>query len=130
MMKIISGIFILLHGLVHFWYVVLSQRWVDFKPEMGWSGKSWLLSGFVGDSTLRSFASGLFALAAIGFLISGIGILASASWWRTAILIAAVFSMVILLAFWDGDLSMIVQKGLLGVLLDVGIILFVMLRNG
>jgi len=43
-MNILIGIFILLHGLVHMWYVTLSQGWVEFQANMGWTGKSWLLT--------------------------------------------------------------------------------------
>ena len=27
-------------GLLHLWYVTLSQRWTEFQPEMGWTGES------------------------------------------------------------------------------------------
>ena len=49
-----SGLFIVLHGLVHLWYVVLSQKLVAFQPEMGWVGRSWLLTNVLGDSPTRS----------------------------------------------------------------------------
>jgi hypothetical protein len=39
MPRVQSGVFIVLHGLVHVWYVTLSQRWVEFQPEMVWTGE-------------------------------------------------------------------------------------------
>jgi hypothetical protein len=50
MLRFLIGIFIVLHGLVHLWYVVLSQGLVEFEPEMGWTGESWLLSRLLGES--------------------------------------------------------------------------------
>lgn len=38
------AVFLVLHGLVHLWYVVLSQGWVEMEDAMGWNGQSWLLS--------------------------------------------------------------------------------------
>ena len=40
MLRIFIGIFMLLHGLVHLWYFVMSRGLVELKLEMGWSGKS------------------------------------------------------------------------------------------
>ena len=51
MLRFLFGTFVVLHGLVHLWYFTLSQRLVEFKPEMGWTGKSWILSNLLGDST-------------------------------------------------------------------------------
>lgn len=48
MLRISIGIFMLLHGLVHLWYFVMSRGLVELKPEMGWSGKSWLLTNLLG----------------------------------------------------------------------------------
>ena len=50
MLRLLIGFFIVLHGLVHMWYFTLSQRLVEFQPEMGWTGKSWLFSNFVQSS--------------------------------------------------------------------------------
>jgi len=30
--------FLILHGLVHLWYLVLAFRLVEYKPDMGWTG--------------------------------------------------------------------------------------------
>ena len=44
MLRLVIGLFIVLHGLVHLWYFTLSQRLVEFKPQMGWSGRSWVFT--------------------------------------------------------------------------------------
>ena len=53
MPRILLGIFIILHGLVHLGYFTLSHRLVPFEPQMGWTGRSWLFTGILGDNTAR-----------------------------------------------------------------------------
>jgi len=77
-MRSLFTIFILLHGLVHLWYFTLSQGLVAYQPEMGWTGRSWLFSNILGDSTTRTIASVVYVLAAFAFLVSGVGLFARA----------------------------------------------------
>jgi hypothetical protein len=35
MLGLAVGVFLALHGLVHLWYVVLSQGWVEMEDAMG-----------------------------------------------------------------------------------------------
>ncbi len=123
MFAILGGIFIALHGLVHVWYVVLSQQLVAFKPEMGWTGRSWLLTDILGDSPTRSLAGLLFALATIGMVASGIGVMARGEWWRPALVGSAVLSSVTLVLFWDGRADLMAQKGLLGLAINSAILI-------
>ncbi len=104
----------MLHGLVHLWYFILSQRLVEYKAEMGWSGQSWLLTGSLGGPVTRLFASIFFAVSMILFLISGLGILLDTVWWRSLVLISVILSSFVLLVFWDGNPGQIVEKGLIG----------------
>jgi hypothetical protein len=122
MLAFLYGIFVLLHGLVHLWYVVLSQRWVEFQAEMGWTGESWLFSPLLGDGATRGLATVLYSLAALGFVIGGLGVLARQDWWRPVVLGSAAFSAAVVLLFWDGGLQRIVEKGLLGFLINVALL--------
>lgn len=120
------GSFIVLHGLVHMWYFTLSQRLVEYQPEMGWSGTSWLLSNLVGDATTRSLASALYVLATIAFVICGIGIFVRADWWQPALVGSAVFSSAVIVLFWDGGVQQLVEKGLLGLVINGAILIAVL----
>jgi hypothetical protein len=122
MLSFLIGVFIVLHGLVHVWYVTLSQRLVEFQPEMGWSGRSWVLSNPLGDATTGSLASVLYGLATILFVAGGIGIFARTGWWRPMLISSAAFSSAIILLFWDGSMELLVQKGFIGLLINVGIL--------
>jgi hypothetical protein len=93
---------------------------------MGWTGKSWIFSNLLGESTTRVLASSLFVLAAIAFVISGFGIFFRAAWWWPMLVGSALLSSVILLFFWDGGMQLIVQKGLIGFLISIAI-LFILL---
>lgn len=127
MFRFLIGLFVILHGLVHLWYFTLSQGLVEFKPEMGWTGKSWIFSNLLGESTTRLVASALFVLAAIAFVISGFGIFFRAAWWWPMLLGSAIFSSAILLLLWDGNMQLVVQKGLIGFLISLVILLVLLL---
>ena len=118
-----GGLFIVLHGLVHLWYVVLSQKLVAFQPAMGWNGRSWLLTNLIGDSPTRSLASLLLILATLGLVLSGIGVMTRGEWWRPVLMGAAILSSVTLIMVWDGSPDLIVQKGLIGLVINVAILI-------
>ena len=127
MVNRLAGIFLILHGLVHFWYVVLSYQLVQFQPEMGWSGQSWLFSSLINESTLRSLTGLLFIAAAMLFVISGISLFFQPQWLNTLLLVSSIFSSLLLILFWDGNLAMIVQKGIIGLIINLVIITLVIL---
>ncbi|MGD8622226.1 MAG: hypothetical protein PVH60_09745 [Anaerolineales bacterium] len=112
------GIFIILHGLVHTWYVTLAQRWVPFEPDMGWSGNSWLFTNLMGNAVTHTAATALYALSTLLFTMAGIGVLANTAWWPPTVIAAAITSSISILFFWDGSFSLLVQKGLLGLLIN------------
>jgi hypothetical protein len=126
MLNLLIGVFIVLHGLVHLWFVTLSQRLVEFQPEMGWSGTSWLFSRFLEDSITRWLASGLYALAAVALVISGIGVAIRAEWWQQVLVGSAVFSSIAIVVFWDGHLQQLVEKGLLGLVVNAAFLIAVL----
>jgi len=122
MVRFLFGIFIVLHGLVHLWYVALSQRLIEFQPEMGWTGESWIFTPLLGDAVTRALASVLCALATIGFTTGGIGMLIRQEWWRSMVVGSAALSTAIVVLFWDGSLELIVEKGLIAFLINVAIL--------
>ena len=119
MVRILIGVFTILHGLMHLWYVILSQRLVAFQPEMGWTGESPLLTGLLEDGTAPLVATVLYVLATLGFVVGGGGWLAQAGWGRTCLIVSAAVSALTILLFWDGKSQMLVQKGVIGLLIDV-----------
>lgn len=122
MFRILTGLIIVLHGLVHLWYFTLSRKLVEFQPEMGWTGDSWIFTNLIGDAATRSLASVLYVLAALGLVAGGTGIFIQQDWWRPVLIGSAIFSSAVIILFWDGSTEMLVQKGMLGFLINLVIL--------
>ena len=122
MISILFAVFLILHGLVHMLYFGQSARFFELQPGMAWPDGSWAFSRWLGDAGTRSLASVLLVLAAIGFVIGGIGIFAKQAWWRPVIVAVAVFSSVIYLLFWDAGMQHLDNKGGIGILINLAIL--------
>jgi len=129
MARIWLGIFLCLHGLVHAWYIVLSQKWVVFRPEMGWSGRSWVFTALLGDAAARSAASLVYALAGAGLVAGGIGWMARSNWAGAVLIGSAALSAAGIILFWDGSGARIVEKGLLGLVISLVILAGMLVFN-
>ena len=125
MLTTIFGIFIVLHGLVHLLYFGQSARFFDLQPGMLWPDGSWIFSRLLGDGTARNLASVMLVLTAIGFFIRGAGLLFRQEWWRPLITGTAVFSTIIFILFWDGIALALDNKGGVGILINIAILVIV-----
>ncbi len=76
MLRIAFGVFSILHGLVHRLYFGQSARYFELQPDMTWPDGAWAFSKLLGDDAIRTLASAACILAALGFVIGGIGIVA------------------------------------------------------
>ena len=79
MIKVITGVFLILHGLVHLLYFGQNARLFELQPGMLWPGGSWAFSKLLGDNGTRTLASIFCVLAAAGFVIGSMGIFFSQS---------------------------------------------------
>lgn len=122
MIKILFGIFIVLHGIVHLLYFGQSARYFELQPGMVWPDGSLVFSKHLGVVANRTLASICLVLAAIGFVASGVGILTGQPWWRPMLMGSTVFSSVIFILFWDGVLQSLDDKGGVGLLINLGIL--------
>jgi hypothetical protein len=95
---------------------------VEFQPDMGWTGRSWVFTNLIGKETTKWLSTTSYGAAALLFVIAGLGLLFRQDWSREWLLISSVVSMVAIILFWDGSLQLLVQKGLLGILLDIALI--------
>ena len=122
MLRFIVGVFMVLHGLVHLLYFAHSQRLIELRPEMVWPEGSWAFSKLLGDEATRLLASISYVLAAIGFVAGGTGILLRQDWWRPVVVGSAAFSAGIIILFWDGAMQMLDDKGGIGLLINLAIL--------
>jgi hypothetical protein len=125
----IVAIVSILHGLTHFWFVTLSLQLVEFTTDMGWTGQSWLLESILSEGVSRSIAVVLYGLAAIGFVIGGSGLLLNQDWFRLIIVASSLLSVLTIAIYWDGDLSKLVEKGLIGLILSLAFVIAILIFN-
>lgn len=126
-MRTLFSIFLALHGLVHAWFVVLSQNLVPFEEEMGWTGQSWLLSNILSDSTAKIVATILFSISTLLFIVGGIMFGLKADIAKTVLILASIISSLTLIVFWDGSFDMIVQKGIIGFVINIATIAYLVI---
>jgi hypothetical protein len=129
MLRIIIGVFMALHGLVHLLYMGQSQRCFELQPGMAWPDGAWALTRIAGEAGTRWLASVACGLAAAGFVVGGIAILAGQPWWRPVVVAAAAFSMGIWLLFWDGSVKHLANQGSIAILINVAILLAVLILH-
>jgi hypothetical protein len=123
MWQIVIGIFLFLHGLVHLLYLGQSARLFELQPGMVWPDSSWAFSRLLGDEATRVLASISCGMAAIGFVAGGIGIFVMQAWWRPVVVGSATFSAVIFILFWDRQAQMLANKGAIGLLINLAILI-------
>jgi hypothetical protein len=126
MLKFIVGVFMVLHGLVHLLYLGQSARYFELQPGMLWPDGSWAFSKLLGDDTVRLLANILLVLAAIGFVAGGAGVFVERAWWRPVVVGTAAFSAVVFVLFWDGGLQHLHDKGGIGILINLAILVAVL----
>jgi hypothetical protein len=126
-MKIlITGVFFILHGLVHGLYFGQSRRFFELRPNMVWPDGSWVVSRLLGDETTRLLASVCLVLAGLGFVAGGMGVFARQAWWRPVVVASAALSTVIWLLFWNGKFQALDDQGGIAILINVAILLAVL----
>ncbi len=89
------------------------------RPGMTWPDGAWAFSKFMRVPTIRRLAAVLLALAALGFVLAGIGLLMKQGWFQPVTVGTAIFSSVVYLLCWDGKFKGLDEKGGLGLLLNL-----------
>lgn len=125
MFRIIFGIFIILHGLVHLLYFGQSTRSFELQPGLIWPDGAWAFSRLLGDEGTRKLAGVLLILTAIGLIASGIGILFNQTWWRPAIMGATALSSLTYVLLWNGRMQHLDAQGVVALLINTAILVAV-----
>jgi hypothetical protein len=94
----IVGIVVMAHGVGH----VLFAPLLSGGMKLDASGHSWLLTGVLGDGLTRGIASLVAAIVTAAFVVAAGGVVLQTSWWRGLAIGAAVLSIVLVAAMWDG----------------------------
>ena len=126
MMRLGYGVFLVLHGAVHLLYLGQALRVFELEPGLAWPDESWLLSKLVGETQVRQTASAMLVIAALCFVFAGFGAIANQAWMGMITLVAAAFSSLIYVAFWDGSFVQLSGKGAIGILINIAIVIYVL----
>lgn len=127
MIRILFGVFFVLHGVVHLLYFGQSARLFELRAGMVWPDKSWAFSKFLGAAAIRNLASILLILAAAGFLASGVGLFLEQGWWQPLAISMAGFSSLVYILFWDGTMRSLDNQGGVGILINLAILVALLL---
>ena len=119
---LLSGVFIVLHGLVFLLYAGQSWRLFELQRGMDWPEGSWAFSKHLGDETTRWVASIGYIMTAIGFVAGGTGMFLRMAWWRPVVMGSAAFSALLIFLFWDGGMVKLADKGGIGLLINLSIL--------
>lgn len=122
MLEIILGVFLILHGLVHLLYAGHSLGLFTLQEGLSWPDGSWAFSRLIGDQRTGLLGGFAFTLAAVGFVVGGIGFLAGFGWWQPVLTTSAVYAIVITILFWDGTFRKLADQGGAGLLIDAAIL--------
>ena len=122
MQYIILGVFLILHGAVHIWYVAMARGLISADADTIWNGRSWLFTRRLGDQTTMTLATIVFSAITLVFAVAGIALVARQEWFSTWAITGSILSMAAIIGFWDGRPDHPIEKGLLGIILDVAIL--------
>ena len=123
-MTIAAGLFVAMHGLVHAMYVGQSLRWFELREGMTWPVGARYLSS-IPDATLKVSAAIAIGVSSLALVAGGIGIAMNAGWGATVTFVAAVVLSVLHFLLWDGDVKTLPDQGLYGVVINVGIVVWI-----
>ena len=129
MVSIVAGIFTILHGLVHLLYVGQSARVFELQEGLVWPDGAWAFYRMLGNENTRMFVNVLLILAALIFVAAGIGLLVKQGWWQPVMVGAAAFSTIIYLLTWDGGWQNLPDKGGVGILINLALIVVVFISR-
>jgi hypothetical protein len=119
-LQILIGIFLILHGLVHWVYAAPQEKGAEPKAFNALTGR-WLVkkAGLKAPLALK-LGIALMIVASAGFVVSGIALLCSQSWWATVAIRTAGVSLAFIFLYWE--------KWMFGgALLNIGVILLAIL---
>lgn len=118
-LRAVIAVVLLFHGVGHFMGVIPAFRLLGagggLGPEWlkGWSSRSWLLTGLIGDGAARALSVVLFLAAMIGFIIAGLALLNwlfPHAWWWTAAVVSAVISLAAIVLYWNAFIYLFPHK--------------------
>ena len=126
MVRILFGIFMVAHGMVHLLYFGQTRRLFELGSGMIWPDGNLTFTRLLGVEPSRMLASITCALAALLFAAGGIGLLVRQTWWQPVVIGAAVLSTLIFVLFWNGKLQNLSEQGIVAILINAAILVVIL----
>lgn len=126
MVRILFGIFMVAHGMVHLLYFGQGRRLFELGAGMVWPDGNWAFTRLLGVEPSRMLASIICAVAALLFAAGGVGLIARQDWWQLFIIGAAVLSTLIFILFWNGQMQHLSEQGIVAILINGAILLAIL----
>ncbi len=121
-MLYLFAFFIFAHGIAHLVYTSMAMGWLpDADVNSSWSGFSWLFSGLLGRTTL-TLSAAIFGAVTLAFAVTAVGLAFHQPWATSWLAGTAVASSLTIFLFWDGSPEDLVSKGLIGLLINIGLL--------
>lgn len=96
-LRVVLAIVVACHSIGHMFFLIPYLGLADW----GQSGRSWLLTNLVGDTSTRVLGSLLWLAAIVAFMVVGYGLFAQQAWWRTLFVGSAALSLATVTLFAD-----------------------------
>ena len=126
----IFTIVVVLHAMVFAFYLAMGLGWMAIPDsDYDFTVKNWWLSGALGEQTARRLGVLFFDAVVLLFLVAVVGLFFRQSWSIAWLYAAIGVSTLSLLAMWDGRFDKLVEKGLLGLLTNAGLLVVMLVFN-
>lgn len=122
LLRVLLGVFVFLHGLVHLPYAGQCARLWELKPDWAWPDGSWAFSRRPGDRAARRGAVAVFLLAAGALAVGGVGLISGPSWSRPLVAAGAALSVLSYLLLWNATKRRLLAQGALGIVIDIVVV--------
>ena len=119
MLKVVIGVFLILHGGVHLLYAGHSLRLFELQPELPWPDGAWAFTRPLGQKATRVFTAVSLALVAAGFIASGVAMFSGFGWFKQVVMTTAWVSTGLYFLLWNGELETVDDQGAGGILINL-----------
>ncbi len=116
MLLILYALILLVHGLLFVLYGSFAKEW--------WP-RSWLLAGRLDPGMLRVLVLTVLSSCAFLFSIAALGLVMGQPWFRDWLTAGGILSTLSMLTFWDGQFNALDEKGLVGILINIALLIAV-----
>jgi len=113
--------FVFAHGVAHMVYTSLALGWIPASPGQPDTTSSWLL-GSLGAQVIQTAGAAVFTALTLAFAVTAAGITLRQPWAGGWLVASSIASSLVILVFWDGNLENAVSKGLIGLLINLGLL--------